>query len=105
MVLPPYVYRGDWREMKEYISAVFRATSLSTMLYNNPVAYGTDFLPTHIAELAQEFETFEHAEALFLFQLVFMDTAAIIPTGAGAEIVMPPCPWTIAFGGPVVPEE
>src|ERR1700761_5498295 len=58
MVLPPYVYRGDWREMKEYVSAVFRATSLSTMLYNNPIAYGTDFLPSQIRELALEFETF-----------------------------------------------
>src|SRR5829696_6578888 len=45
MVLPPYVYRGDWREMKTHVEAVFRATNLSCMLYNNPVAYGTDFLP------------------------------------------------------------
>jgi len=45
MVLPPYVYRSDWREMKAHVEAVFRATSLSCMLYNNPVAYGTDFLP------------------------------------------------------------
>jgi 1-pyrroline-4-hydroxy-2-carboxylate deaminase len=58
MVLPPYVYRGDWREMKQYISAVFRATSLTTMLYNNPIAYGTDFLPSQMRELAEEFETF-----------------------------------------------
>jgi dihydrodipicolinate synthase/N-acetylneuraminate lyase len=54
MVLPPYVYRGDWREMKAYVSAVFRATPLSCMLYNNPVSYGTDFLPEQIAELAEE---------------------------------------------------
>src|ERR1044071_6304597 len=44
MVLPPYVYRSDWREMKAHIEAVFRATRLSCMLNNNPVAYGTDFL-------------------------------------------------------------
>ena len=56
MVLPPYVYRGDWREMKAYISAVIGATPLSCMLYNNPVAYGTDFLPEHIQELAEEHE-------------------------------------------------
>lgn len=55
MVLPPYVYRGDWREMKFHLSAIFNATPLSCMLYNNPVAYGTDFLPEHIAELANEF--------------------------------------------------
>jgi len=58
MVLPPYVYLGDWREMKAHIAAVFQATSLPCMLYNNPVAYGTDFLPEHIQELASEFENF-----------------------------------------------
>jgi 4-hydroxy-tetrahydrodipicolinate synthase len=56
MVLPPYVYRSDWREMKAHIEAVFRATRLSCMLYNNPVAYGTDFLPEQIRELAAEHE-------------------------------------------------
>jgi 4-hydroxy-tetrahydrodipicolinate synthase len=52
MVLPPYVYRGDRREMKYHVSEIVRATSLSCMLYNNPVAYGTDFLPEQIKELA-----------------------------------------------------
>ena len=59
MVLPPYVYRSDWREMKAHIEAVFRATKLSCMLYNNPVAYGTDFLPQQIAEVAAEHENLE----------------------------------------------
>jgi len=59
MVLPPYVYRSDWREMKAHIEAVFRATKLSCMLYNNPVAYGTDFLPEQIKELASEHENLE----------------------------------------------
>ncbi len=54
MVLPPYVYRGDWREMKFHVSEIVNATPLSCMLYNNPVAYGTDFLPEQIAELAHE---------------------------------------------------
>jgi len=54
MVLPPYVYRGDWREMKYHVSEIIRSTSLSCMLYNNPVAYGTDFLPENVAELASE---------------------------------------------------
>ena len=58
MVLPPYVYLGDWREMKAHVASVFRATPLSCMLYNNPVAYGTDFLPEHIQELASQFENF-----------------------------------------------
>jgi dihydrodipicolinate synthase/N-acetylneuraminate lyase len=53
MVLPPYIYRGDWREMRAHVEAVCRATELSCMLYNNPVAYGTDFLPEHVAELAE----------------------------------------------------
>jgi dihydrodipicolinate synthase/N-acetylneuraminate lyase len=59
MVLPPYVYRSDWREMKAHIEAVFRATKLSCMLYNNPVAYGTDFLPQQIAELASDHGNFD----------------------------------------------
>jgi 1-pyrroline-4-hydroxy-2-carboxylate deaminase len=54
MVLPPYVYRGDWREMKTHVAAIFNATPLECMLYNNPVAYGTDFLPEQIRELAAE---------------------------------------------------
>jgi 4-hydroxy-tetrahydrodipicolinate synthase len=52
MVLPPYVYVGDWREMKAHVSAVVGATGLSCMLYNNPIAYGTDVTPEQVAELA-----------------------------------------------------
>ncbi len=59
MVLPPYVYNGNWREMKTHVAAVFDATPLSCMLYNNPVAYGTDFLPEQIQELAAEQGNFE----------------------------------------------
>src|SRR6202167_5966122 len=59
MVLPPYVYQGNWREMKTHVAAVFEATPLSCMLYNNPVAYGTDFLPAQIQELAAKHENFE----------------------------------------------
>jgi 1-pyrroline-4-hydroxy-2-carboxylate deaminase len=54
MVLPPYVYSTDWREMRAHVSAVIGATSLPCMLYNNPVAYKTDYLPEHIADLAQQ---------------------------------------------------
>jgi len=54
MVLPPYVYSTDWREMKAHMSAVIRSTKLSCMLYNNPIAYRTDFLPEQVAELADE---------------------------------------------------
>jgi 1-pyrroline-4-hydroxy-2-carboxylate deaminase len=59
MVLPPYVYQGNWREMKAHVAAVFGATPLSCMLYNNPVAYGTDFLPEQIRELAEEYSNVE----------------------------------------------
>lgn len=59
MVLPPYVYRGDWRETKAHIAAIFKATPLPCMLYNNPIAYGTDFLPEQIVELASEFNNFQ----------------------------------------------
>src|SRR5581483_1837279 len=59
MVLPPYVYKGNWREIKEHVAAVFRATPLGCMLYNNPIAYGTDFLPEQIQELAAEHENLE----------------------------------------------
>ncbi len=55
MVLPPYVYSTDWREMKAHIAAVLRATKLSCMLYNNPISYRTDFLPEQIRELTSEF--------------------------------------------------
>ncbi len=53
MALPPYVYRGDWRETRAHFRAVLSATPLPCMLYNNPVAYGTDVLPEQIAELAE----------------------------------------------------
>jgi dihydrodipicolinate synthase/N-acetylneuraminate lyase len=52
MVLPPYVYRGDWRETEAHFSAVIEATSLSCMLYNNPIAYGTDVSAEQLSELA-----------------------------------------------------
>jgi len=52
MVLPPYVYRGDWRETRAHFSAVIEATSLSCMLYNNPIAYGTDVSAEQLADLA-----------------------------------------------------
>jgi 4-hydroxy-tetrahydrodipicolinate synthase len=54
MVLPPYVYASDWREMKAHVATVIAATRLPCMLYNNPVAYKTDFTPVQIAELAAE---------------------------------------------------
>lgn len=52
MVLPPYVHKGPWGEIKAHFEAVLRATDLPCMLYNNPAAYGTDVTPPQIAELA-----------------------------------------------------
>jgi 1-pyrroline-4-hydroxy-2-carboxylate deaminase len=56
MVLPPYVYLGDWRETKTHVAAVLRATRLSSMLYNNPLAYTVDFVPDQVKELVEENE-------------------------------------------------
>ena len=52
MVLPPYVYQGDWRETCTHFETVIGATDLPCLLYNNPVAYGTDVLPEQLGDLA-----------------------------------------------------
>ena len=59
MVLPPYVYTSDWREMKAHVEAVLRATKLPCMLYNNPISYKTDYLPEQIQELGQKHANLE----------------------------------------------
>ncbi len=55
MVLPPYVYQGDARETDAHFAAVLGATQLPAMLYNNPVAYGTDLRAADVARLAERF--------------------------------------------------
>ena len=101
MVLPPYVYSTDWREMKAHVSAIISATKLSCMLYNNPPAYKTDFLPEQIVELAAEHPNLHAVKessgdacrvtairALLhdrLTILVGMDDAIVEGVGAGAE--------------------
>lgn len=57
MVLPPYVYRGTWEEMSYHFGEIFKATNLSCMLYNNPIAYGTDVTPEQVKELADQYPT------------------------------------------------
>jgi 4-hydroxy-tetrahydrodipicolinate synthase len=52
MALPAYVYYSDWPETRAHYSAIIGATSLSCMLYNNPLAYRTDVTATQVAELA-----------------------------------------------------
>lgn len=59
MVLPPYVYTSDWREMKQHVSTILTSTKLPCMLYNNPIAYKTDFIPEQIAELAKQHENLQ----------------------------------------------
>ena len=58
MVLPPQLYRSDWRETQAHLSAIFNATPLSCMLYNNPIAYGTDIPPEQMVELRLRHENF-----------------------------------------------
>jgi 4-hydroxy-tetrahydrodipicolinate synthase len=54
MALPAYVYNsGDWRETRAHFSAIIAATPLSCMLYNNPIAYGTDVRAEQLAELVE----------------------------------------------------
>ena len=52
MVLPPYVHNGKMHETRAHFEAIFAATDLPCMLYNNPIAYGTDVTPDIIADLA-----------------------------------------------------
>ena len=56
--LPPYVYIGDWREMKAHVGSILTSTKLPCMLYNNPIAYTTDFLPEHVNELLERIPQF-----------------------------------------------
>jgi 4-hydroxy-tetrahydrodipicolinate synthase len=52
MVLPPYVHNGKMHETVAHFTAIFEATDLPCMLYNNPIAYGTDVTPEIMADLA-----------------------------------------------------
>lgn len=53
MILPPYIHKGPFHEMEAHVEAVMAATDLPCMLYNNPTAYGIDFPPGWIADLAE----------------------------------------------------
>jgi 1-pyrroline-4-hydroxy-2-carboxylate deaminase len=57
LVLPPYVYRGDRRETRAHFAEVLGATDRPCMLYNNPVAYGTDVTADEVLDLAEEHGT------------------------------------------------
>jgi 4-hydroxy-tetrahydrodipicolinate synthase len=57
MVLPPYLYRADRRELLEFFGAVASATDLPLMVYNNPDATGIDMRPDLLAELVKGLPT------------------------------------------------
>ena len=51
MILPPYVYQGSWDEMRTHFEACLGARP--RMLYNNPIASGTDVAPEQVVELVE----------------------------------------------------
>ena len=54
MVLPAMVYKSDPRETMTHYRAVAASSGLSTICYNNPLAYGVDITPAMFEELADE---------------------------------------------------
>ncbi|RLS80064.1 MAG: dihydrodipicolinate synthase family protein [Planctomycetota bacterium] len=52
MVLPGMVYKAKPHENLHHFRSVAAASGLPIMVYNNPVSYGVDLKPAHIAELA-----------------------------------------------------
>ena len=65
MLLPPMRYPSDRRETISYLQDVAAATDLPIMLYNNPIAYGTDLTPADFARLADNprFEAIKESAA------------------------------------------
>lgn len=65
MLLPPMRYAPDRRETHAYLNDVAAASGLPVMLYNNPVAYGTDLCPEDFARLADNprFEAIKESAA------------------------------------------
>jgi 4-hydroxy-tetrahydrodipicolinate synthase len=52
MVLPPMRYASDTRETLALFRTIGEASERPIMLYNNPIAYGTDITPRDFAELS-----------------------------------------------------
>ena len=65
MLLPPMRYPSDRRETMTYLHDVAAAASCPIMLYNNPIAYGTDISPKDFARLADnpKFEAIKESAA------------------------------------------
>ncbi len=60
MLLPPLRYKADDEETLTYFKSVASATSLSIMIYNNPVDYGIKVS----VEMFEELEAFENIQAV-----------------------------------------
>jgi 4-hydroxy-tetrahydrodipicolinate synthase len=54
MVLPGMVYKAQPHENLHHFRTVAKASRLPIMVYNNPVSYGVDLKPEHVAQLADE---------------------------------------------------
>ena len=52
MLLPPMRYPSDQRETLTYLHDVAAVSEVPIMLYNNPIAYGTDLTPEDIVRMA-----------------------------------------------------
>lgn len=65
MLLPPMRYASDRRETLSYLQEVAAATDRPVMLYNNPLAYGTDLTPEDFSRLADNprFEAIKESAA------------------------------------------
>jgi 4-hydroxy-tetrahydrodipicolinate synthase len=65
MLLPPMRYASDRRETLTFLNDVATATRRPIMLYNNPLAYGTDLAPEDFARLADNprFEAIKESAA------------------------------------------
>jgi len=65
MLLPPMRYPSDRRETLAYLQEVAAASDRPIMLYNNPLAYSTDLLPSDFARLAENprFEAIKESAA------------------------------------------
>ena len=54
MVLPGMIYKAQPHENLHHFRSVAKASRLPIMVYNNPVSYGVDLAPEHVAALADE---------------------------------------------------
>ena len=65
MLLPPMRYASDRRETITFLNDVAAAAERPIMLYNNPIAYGTDITPEDFARLGDNprFEAIKESAA------------------------------------------